>query len=148
MKPFAMGLLGLLISVCSFAQTPGPLSLSTTISCDQVAGDLWYEIGLVPFTSKDGYLIAIVLHDEKKQTSRLVMETSVYETKNNESLVFENANGSLRLVVDYKGPYLDKGMLSILKDGQNVMHELDCYKNGRITYDRISKPQPRISVGS
>lgn len=150
MKPFAMGLLSLFVSLFSYAgEGPSALTAKTSISCEQVTGSSWYEIGLMPFESKRGYLIAVVLHDEESQSSRLVLETSVYETKTNNDVTFENAKGTVRLIVNYNGVKLYQGTLSILKDGPGSVHqEVECYKNGTITYDRISKPQPRISVGS
>lgn len=149
MKPFAMGLLSLLISVCAFAETPAAFTALTSISCEQENGNQWYEVGLLPFENKNGYLMAVVLHNDDDQSSHLVLETPVQQVGSKNSLTFENASSTVRLVVTYNNTRLYKGTLTILKDGPGDMtQELSCYKQGRITYDRISKPQPRISVGS
>ncbi|WP_374077257.1 hypothetical protein [Bdellovibrio bacteriovorus] len=149
MKPFAMGLLSLFISVSAFAETPAAFTALTSISCEQENGDQWYEVGLLPFENKNGYLMAVVLHDDNDQSSRLVLETPVQQVEGKNTLVFENARSTVRLVVTYNNTRLSKGTLTILKDGPGgLTQELSCYKQGRITYDRISKPQPRISVGS
>ncbi|KHD89666.1 MAG: hypothetical protein OM95_00880 [Bdellovibrio sp. ArHS] len=148
-KSFATGIIFLLLSLSVQAQPPAPVSLNTVLSCEQEVGNPWYELGLIPFKNGSGYLLALVIHDDITQTSHLIRESFVYETKLQDSKNYENGKKTLRLTVTYDGARMDRGLLTWVDEKSSSLQlDLSCYTNGLLVYDRISQPQPRISVGN
>ncbi|WII72232.1 hypothetical protein QJS83_17350 [Bdellovibrio sp. 22V] len=151
MKQFALGLLATLVTLSASANTPiAEFTVKTYISCEQDDGDQWYEIGIVPFSRKDHYMMVVVYHSDDDQSTRLIKEIPVNMYWENKEQVFETAKQDMKLTVRYRDGQAAVASFGLLKDGPGSIwiERLICYQRGDITYDRIAIPQPRISVGN
>ncbi len=156
MKTLLFGLLAMLLPHFSFAaNVPTGISLNTFFSCEQIDGNPWYEVGLVPFANREsGFLFVVLVHDEETGSTNLVQEIPVLQSYPSYYVTaFSDPRGNNSLAVTFRGERPETRYSGTLELWQNdpakaMKIDVTCVQNGSISYDRVAKPQPRISVGN
>jgi len=155
-KTLLFGLLAMLLPHFSFAaNVPTGISLNTFFSCEQIDGNPWYEVGLVPFANREsGFLFVVLVHDEDTNSTTLVQEIPVLQSyPSHYTITFSDPRGNNSLSVNFGGKRLETrydGTLALWQEdsAKAIKVNVECTQNGSISYDRVAKPQPRISVGN
>lgn len=112
------------------------VTVPTKYTCQQDDGDQWIEAGLA-LNDGPGLRLLVVSHNEDDGSAKLIADRVVYETRVSESLLYEDAFQTIRLMVS-KATTGSKGDLSVLMNGPGsfVIEDLICIERSEISYDQ------------
>lgn len=145
MKWFALYLL-VLSSFSSHAEVK-PYSLQTDILCQQQYANPWIEVGIAPL-QEGGHFAVILQHDENTKKTVAITEMYVMATfRTNSEWLYESVKEDFILTL-YTGMGLGDLEIKNSKLRESLFPFMICSPGGSITYDRSTKPLPRISVGN
>ena len=118
------------------AQAISKVTVPTVVTCQQVDGDQWVEVGIV-LNDGPGLRALVVSHNVDNKSSKLVANRKVFAASKDIVTIYSDSQDTIRLSV-YKGGTRLVGNLSVLQDGPggNIHKNLNCYLRNNISFDK------------